>query len=452
MNIRLHRVYIQNLRSIKSVDALLQNFSVLFGMNDSGKSNFLFALKLAFGNGNIEKTDVFTSPQYPYSIDTLVTIDLMFIPVNEQGERKVAFDDIWGLHLGVNVMCDQDDNEFFAFRTEFSYDKEKEEYSRNRKIIIEWNNTSIMTGEVPRFKTLEAFDFTLINAQRDIANDIRDKASMWCKQISKIKLSPDAKTEIETSLYTLSNKILEESPFLLQVSKDLSSATNTKKSKVEVCPITRSIDELYKGLDIYIAQESASSFPISNLGLGTRSRAVFSALKTIVNRRLERVKDSPYFCMLAFEEPEAHIHPQSQKQLVKDFDSMSGQKIITTHSPYLLSSSKLNELIYFSLQDAQSVCMPISSLKLENDDLRQIERFVINTRGEILFANTVVLAEGETEEQSLHIFCREYFGKEPFELGISIVGVGGQGLSGQGLSLTRGSREAGSRPVAEAAP
>ena len=56
MNIRLHRVYIQNLRSIKSVDALIQNFSVLFGMNDSGKSNFLFVLRLAFGNGNIEKT------------------------------------------------------------------------------------------------------------------------------------------------------------------------------------------------------------------------------------------------------------------------------------------------------------------------------------------------------------------------------------------------------------
>lgn len=129
---------------------------------------------------------------------------------------------------------------------------------------------------------------------------------------------------------------------------------------------------------------------------------------------------------MAFEEPEAHIHPHSQRQLVRDFSSIQGQRIITTHSPYILASSNLNDLFYIALRNAESIFSPISSLKLKPEELRHIERFVINTRGELLFANITILAEGETEEQALQIFFKEYFGLEPYELGVSIVGVGGK--------------------------
>jgi putative ATP-dependent endonuclease of OLD family len=78
------------------------------------------------------------------------------------------------------------------------------------------------------------------------------------------------------------------------------------------------------------------------------------------------------------------------------------------------------------LKNAESKYYPISSLGLEKDQLRQIERFVLNTRGELLFSNITILAEGESDEQALNIFFKEYFCKEPFELGVSIVGVGGK--------------------------
>lgn len=381
---------------------------------------------MAFGNGNIDNTDVFVSPAYPFSTERAVIIDLLFIPVNENHTQVKAFDETWALHLGENVMTDLGDSEFFGFRTEFVFDNDREEYIRECKVINEWDADSIVTGNALRFKTLAAFDYILLDAQRDIASDIRDKSSLWNKQISKMKLSKNARIEIEDALSVLSGKIMDESPFLRQVSSDLASATNTRNSAIEISPITRNVDELYKGLDIYVTQEASVAFPISNLGLGTRSRAVFSALKTIINRRLELAQESPYFCMLAFEEPEAHIHPHSQRQLVSDFSKIAGQRIITTHSPYLLSSSKLDDLVYSSLRNAETVSKPISSLNLQNDELRQIERFVLNTRGELLFSSVTILAEGKTEEQALHIFFREYFRLEPFELGVSIVGVGGK--------------------------
>ena len=38
------------------------------------------------------------------------------------------------------------------------------------------------------------------------------------------------------------------------------------------------------------------------------------------------------------------------------------------------------------------------------EELNRIEREVINTRGELLFSNAIVLCEGTTEEQAIPIY------------------------------------------------
>jgi putative ATP-dependent endonuclease of OLD family len=426
MNIELSRVHIRNYRSLRDVDIDLCKFSVLFGKNDSGKSNFLYALGLAFGNGSIETSDVFASLANPPNPEKTVIIDVQFLPMDDKFDRTNTFNELWGLHLGDNISIDLNDQEFFAFRTEFVFDYEREEYIRERKVITNWNENSVILGKSLGSRTLAAFEYIFLDAQRDIASDIRDKKSRWSKEISKIKLSADARAEIEDSLATLSGKILSESPLLLQAQNDLSAATNIGNSEIEISPITRTINELYKGLDIYVKQGEGYSLPVSSYGAGTRSRAVFAVLKTLVNARLRSATDTPYYCVVAFEEPEAHIHPQAQKQLVNDFSKIEAQRIITTHSPYLLSSTKIEDLVYVAIKNAETKCTALSGLSLEPNDRRQIERFVLNTRGDLLFSSLTILVEGETEEQALTIFFKEYFSQEPFELGVSIIGVGGK--------------------------
>ncbi|MDR2409225.1 MAG: AAA family ATPase [Bacteroidales bacterium] len=425
MKIQLSCIHIKNYRSIEDAEIKLRPLSVLFGTNDSGKTNLLYALKLAFGGGNITDSDIFVSPGAPFSRDKSVAIDMMFIPTDEKGERTKNFDDSWGLHLGENVSIDENNNEFFAYRMEYAYNNERGDYAWERKLINVWDSNGIVANKGIGFKTLSVFDYVFLDAYRDIAVDIRDKGSLWNKQIAKIEMSNDIKSEIEIALNSIGDRIKSESPFLQEVEDDLSAITNVRKSKVEISPITRNINELYKGLDIYVTPESSNSFSISNLGLGTRGKAVFSVLKSIIKKRFESSRTTPYFCLLALEEPEAHIYPHSQRQLIHAFRQTEGQQIITTHSPYILSTSNINDLIKVSLQGASSKYTAISDISIEREQLLRVERFVLNTRGEILFSNITILAEGETEEQALQVFFNEYFGKTPFELGVNIIGVGG---------------------------
>lgn len=425
MNIKLNKVHICNYRSIKELTISLADFTLLFGMNDSGKSNIINALKLALGNVSVDRNDVHDSPKYPFTEQSSICIDLMFVPIDTDCKQASSFDDLWAFQLGTNISIDTAGNEFFAYRTEYSFDEERDEYVRERKAITEWSSERIKVGTTIGYKTLSAFDLIIIDAQRDIASDIRDRTSVWSKQISKIRLSREAKTDIEEQLSSLSTRIIEESPFLQGVAKDLASATN-KDSSIQISPITRNVDDLYKGLDIFVAQKDANAFPIANLGLGTRSRAVFTSTKSIISARISLATDVPYFCLVAFEEPEAHVYPNAQKRLIQNFSEIGGQKIITTHSPYLLMSSKLDSLVHVSMMEGTTSCTPIADLLLGQEELRQIERYVLSTRGDILFSDAVVLAEGETEEQALPIFMTNYFGADPSTLGINVVGVGGQ--------------------------
>lgn len=64
--------------------------------------------------------------------------------------------------------------------------------------------------------------------------------------------------------------------------------------------------------------------------------------------------------------------------------------------------------------------------KLNSIAKRKIERAVMNTRGELLFAKAIILFEGETEEQALPILAKEKFGQYAFEMGLNFIGVGGK--------------------------
>ncbi|MCL2015246.1 MAG: AAA family ATPase [Defluviitaleaceae bacterium] len=426
---------------------MLKPLSTIFGMNDSGKSNLLLALSLALTNRGITASDVFCSKDTEYSQDTKVIIDLKFVPIGKdekEKDKKIKnksrnqkeyqikdkFDGSWADLLTDSVQTDENDKQFFAFRTQFIYNQDKQEYTKKHIHITLWNDEKITVNESVSGTILSAFNFIYIDAHRDIAEDIRNKSSAWNRQLAKMEIADEPKQKIENSLLDLSKQIVQESSFLKKATENLGGATNVAGSQIEIYPITRNIEEIYKGLDIFVTQSNSSAISMSNMGAGTRSRAIFATTKTVIGEKIGQSKETPLFFMVAFEEPEVHIHPQAQKKLIKDFQDMQVQGVITTHSPYVLETSDIQDLIYTTMQDAETYFRPTAQLNLPKEELDKIKRIVIDTHGAILFAKAVVLAEGDTEKIALPIFFKEYFNNkrikyEHYELGVDIIGVGG---------------------------
>lgn len=141
-------------------------------------------------------------------------------------------------------------------------------------------------------------------------------------------------------------------------------------------------------------------------------------------------KDSGGFPLLLVEEPEAHLHPQRQLQLMQFLKEKSSGKdpiqvIVSTHSPVLASKAKVNNLIMvghgkvFSLAEGKT--------KLSGSDYSFLERFLDATKSNLFFANSVVIVEGDAEELILPTIAR-LLGRDFTKYGVSIVNVGSTAL------------------------
>jgi putative ATP-dependent endonuclease of OLD family len=250
-------------------------------------------------------------------------------------------------------------------------------------------------------KTTFRFDelpFFYMDAQRDILEDTKLRSSYLGKMLSKIKYSTDDIKAIEQRIEQLNEKAVSSSDILSNIKetlKGLDSALDNQSGGIEITPFTKKIRDLNKGLTIYYG-DSQDSFSMEYHGMGTRSWSSLLTLKSFIGLLASNAETGKtvFFPVLAIEEPEAHLHPNAQKQLYSQINSIAGQKIISTHSPYIAAVAELGQIRNF-YKDHRVHCGRVAIDVLEDDEAqRKIERQVINTRGEIFFSKLMVFFEG----------------------------------------------------------
>lgn len=161
--------------------------------------------------------------------------------------------------------------------------------------------------------------------------------------------------------------------------------------------------------------------------MGTRSLASLLVFRAFASWRQKRATDAGdlVHTILALEEPEAHLHPQAQRALFGQIKLIPGQRIVSTHSPYFAAQSALENMRVATKASGNTQITRLDLSGLTPDQRRKLDREVIFSRGDLLFARALILFEGETEEQSLPIFADAKWGASVHELGFSFVGVRG---------------------------
>jgi putative ATP-dependent endonuclease of OLD family len=322
-----------------------------------------------------------------------------------------------------------------------SWDKVRGEYYIQRRFLKEWAPS---LGDMTKAAVLERtsqvttsqitpWAMYLLDAKRDAAEDIKARGSSWSRLVTQHGLADEDIKTIEEQLSNINEFLVEKSGVLSHVQENLhqvASVVNCAEEDVSVSPVARRLRDLSRGMDIVLATRGAPQFPLARHGMGTRSLASVLMFKAYMTWRQKQGKTAALHPFVAVEEPETHLHPQAQRALFAILADLPGQTIISTHSPYVCSQSRIDNFVHFYKEGHESVvtrfAMP-GSPDITPDERHAIDRRVLNTRGDLLFSRCVVLFEGETEEQAYPEFARRYWGKHPNELGISFIGVGGSG-------------------------
>ena len=475
MSILIDKVRIKKFRSLKDVEVNLEPVTLLVGANNAGKTTFLRALNTVLGvtKTQLTRDDLFinVSGEQP---EKSIIIDVRIVPVDENGKRMLVFTNEWVSIFGTDRKNDEF-GEFFGFRTEIKFLNEGDKYELNQYFLLDWKNSNPSEDEKLTSSVFKAISLYFIDAQRDLNDDARIRNSYFGKLAAQLVNDYDAESleEISALVKTLNAKAVDKSKVLSHLKtklSELNTTTQTKGEGVSISPFPKKVRDLHKGMKVDFQDSGSDTFSMEYHGMGTRSWAsilsfgAFSSWETT----LKLAKSEPYFPILALEEPEAHLHPNAQRTLYRQLKNMGGQKIISTHSPYIAGQAELEELRHFykindtavigQLRFSQNDEIRIGELlkeikdlgnsadinhrnrpiieqltigkrkKLNVEEARKIKREVMNTRGELLFAKGIVLFEGETEEQALPILAKEYFrGWYPYEMGLNFIGVGGKG-------------------------
>ena len=459
--ILIKTIRIKGFRGLENIEVDLEKTIVLTGANNTGKSSILYALQLAFGNHQFISQDDFFIKEN--SASQQIIIDVLIVPIDDKRCICNNFTDDWtSLFTADRIKLDPDDpnKSQVPFRTKIKFDLttnsfKKEQFSINGWPKFKENSTNWFDKDdgdkIPFY--FDEIPFFYIDAQRDILKDIKLKNSYLGKMISKIEYTEKDIKDIEEQIKSLNIKAVDSSAILSHIKTvlgEINSTMSTDNTSIEIVPFTKKVRDLNKGLSIYYADQK-DSFSMEYHGMGTRSWSSLLTLKTFISSLTKNAqeKSNVFFPILAIEEPEAHLHPNAQKQLYRQINDIEGQKIISTHSPYVTTTAAIKQLRNLYKNQIGVLCGQLDTNQLLPEDQRKIERKVMNTRGEILFSKLLILCEGETEEQALPIFAKKCFknnkqeqslskketkkqaspiveDKQPLsEIGLNTIGVGG---------------------------
>ena len=438
--IALTDVRISNFRSLGDVEMELGDLTVLIGSNNAGKTSFLDALFAAVGSGRkaLGQEDVRLMPDEAVAPkERAVVIDVRIRAVGADGLIAASFPEgsFWVELWGTSFILAADGSESVGIRTRLAWNPIKGDYVADRKFLREWRPfagwlATPVSEKVVTAQQLEPIALHYIDAKRDLDDDLRRQGSFWRRLTEDLGL-PDADiAELEEALSGINQDIVDKSAVLKHLKEhlgDLQSVVAADSGGVDISPVARKLRDLAKGVDVSFSTAGSQSFPLARHGMGTRSLASLLVFRAFASWRNKQATDSggKVHSILELEEPESHLHPQGQRSLFAHIRQITGQRIVSTHSPYFAGQARLEDLRLLIKRAGQTIATKLDLTGLKLDDRRKLQDTVIDSRGDLLFSRAVVFFEGQTEEQALPVWAFDYWGCSIHELGFSFVRVNG---------------------------
>lgn len=367
-------ITIHNFRSIKDAHFNLENYSVLIGANNQGKSNIIRALRVFY---ECDKAKYNENDDFP-----------KFSTADRESWIEVEFK-----------------------LSKEEYDNLKDEYRlpentlKVRKYLKSANQNLVRTNQSNIFGyTNKGLSDTLFYGARNISN-AKLGSALYIPDVMKTEeaFKTTGPSPFRNVLSFVMGKVVKKSQayqtlqesfrefndkFSSESSKDGYSLQELEESinkqltdwdvKFNLDIKTINSDDIIKNLVDHSISDSEleQQIQIRNYGQGLQRHLIYTLIKIstqYVDRDEPGKKEfNPDFTIILFEEPEAFLHPSQQEILNASLDSLShnaGQQVlISTHSPTFVSKNieSILSLIRVEKRDGITKLFQISPLAKDN--------------------------------------------------------------------------------------
>ena len=185
-----------------------------------------------------------------------------------------------------------------------------------------------------------------------------------------------------------------------------------------------------------IESDEGAKVPVSQRGTGFQSALVLGILRYVASREAQGTAA----LVFAVEEPEAFLHPQTQRAMTEILKGISedAQVLVTTHSPIVVDSFSLTQIARLPLHE-EGTDFEWRPPDLSETDEGRLSRYCDAGNSELVFANAVVFVEGEGDRQVVErLLARVCAGPGGhYARGVTVVEANGLGKIKYLLQLAR---------------
>ena len=386
------KLVIENFRNFKFIEIDLSNKNVIFGMNDSGKTNLLFAIRYLLDR-TIRNKGFIKTDYHKHDINRPIKIQLevdLSDREEENGESLKSSHSRLLISTVAGARKNSSLNTFFI-SLEAIYD-EKELFGNP---VLSWGSTLDDLMEVPQYGTRSDIDkiFQIVYVNPAIDMDA------FFKRNRKLLFSDDTKTDedvelekaIESSISEL-NKNISNLSLITRVQSQLTDAYKSyRKEDLEIKIQSEiSISGYLDNLTPYINWNGdTQNYPTSGDG---RKKLLSYAINHLISEKQYSSKVIIYL----IEEPENSLHRSVQVSLSKQLfiQNIYEYFFLTTHSAEVLYEMNNTQLIKITNQQEST---GHSSYYKVPSEFSNLKKKLNKSLAQSIFYDRVLLVEGPSE-------------------------------------------------------